>query len=506
MSKVTKQSYLDAVAIKLQNCQGLLAHGPLIDSKGQPIGNPLRDDIGVQVSFSNIFKIAENLYDLRNGQDVVANYTESSITNFSNGETYGDVSQVQTVGAIDVTILLLANSLIPFLAVDRSMNNPVDTIYYANIIADNTAGGVSAGDTVIGNFTPPNANLNLGPANASQSITVPGATTAETFNFNQYIVPGSVNITILRAPTTYTVSDLKKDGTLYANGIAVVGTVNYSTGVVAIASGVTTGDVINVTVLQDVTADSNGTQIVKLRSQHTPVSLISTPKQFIFNENEAANMYMNKMMQIAARAGGVTDYRALHFGRLTNAYIENVNRDLLNALIKIGNQVTPVTLNLSTYTTGTSFALTKDDVITKFFIDMRSDLLSRTNTPATVCVTGTQGASLLQSVTGRWVAAPSFFTVLNGYVGTFDGMPVYRHNLLDVLQTTGLADFYMGCKLADNSSGTMVYGEYLPLVQTPTYGNVANPIQRSTGWYSQVGVQIIQNQLVSHGQVTLGQY
>jgi hypothetical protein len=506
MSNVTKQDYLDAVAQKLVACKGLLSHGPVVDKDKKPIGNPFRDDIGVSVSFSNVLSIAENFYNARNGQDVVANYTQSAITNFSGGETYGDVSQVQTVGAIDVTIVLLTQSLIPYLAVDRSMNNPVDTIYYANIIADSTAGGVSAGDTVIGNFAPPNANVNLGPALYQQSITAGAVTTTETFNVNQYIVPGTVNIQLLRGGVSYTISDVKKDQILYCNGLAIPGTVNYTTGVIILTSGVAQGDVITVNALQDVGADSSGAQILKLRPQHTPVQLVSSPKQFIFNENEAANMYMNKMMAIASRAGGVTDYRALHFGRLTNAYIENINRDLLNALIKIGNAVNPILLNLGQYAVGGSFSMTKDDVITKFFIDMRSDLLSRTNTPASVCVTGTQGASLLQSVKDRWVAAPNFFTVQNGYVGTFDGMPVYRHNLLDVLQSAGNADFYMGCKLADNSSGTLVYGEYLPLVQTPTYGNVNNPIQRATGWYSQVGTQVIQSGLVAHGVVTLGSY
>jgi len=96
---------------------------------------------------------------------------------------------------------------------------------------------------------------------------------------------------------------------------------------------------------------------------------------------------------------------------------------------------------------------------------------------------------------------------LNGYVGSFDGMPIYRHNVLDQLETgSGNANFYMGCKLADNSSGTLVFGEFLPLVQTSTIGDFSNPFQKSTGWFSQVGHRVIQGSLVSHGVVKLGSY
>lgn len=508
MSTLNKNAFLDAVATKLVANQDLLATGQMVDKTGKSIGINLRDDIGMQVSFSNVLGIADNLFLARGGRDVVADYTESAATNFSGGEKFGDVSLVTTVGAIDVTILLLANSLIPYLAVDRSMNNPTDTIYYANLIAENTAAGVTANDTVMGNFVPPNANVNLGPAAMTVSHTVTSSDSGAfqiTFS-GEYLVPGSINIAILRTPTNYTAADVKKDGVIYCNGLAIVGVVNYTLGTVTISSGLATGDVITAVAVQDVGADTSGTNILKVRSAHTATQLNSLPKMFIFEENEAANMYMNKIMAVAARAGGITDYRALHFGRLTNMYIEDINRDLIRNLVTLGAGVTAVTLNLSTYTTGNSFALTKDDVISKFFIDLRSDLLSRTGVPATVCVTGTQGASLLQSVPGKWVAAPDFFTILNGFVGTFDGLPVYRHNLLDTLQSVGFADYFMACKLPDNSSGTMVFGEFLPLVQTPTVGNVSNPIQKATGWFSQVGLATIQSTLVSHGIVTLGTY
>jgi hypothetical protein len=99
MANIKKQDYLDTVATKLINSQAFLAHGPLVNDKGEGLGTPLRDEIGVSVSFSNILNIAENFYGARQGRDVVADYTEAAVTNFSGGESYGNVSLVQTMGA-----------------------------------------------------------------------------------------------------------------------------------------------------------------------------------------------------------------------------------------------------------------------------------------------------------------------------------------------------------------------------------------------------------------------
>jgi hypothetical protein len=386
------------------------------------------------------------------------------------------------------------------------MNNPTDVIYYANLIATNSAGGVTAGAEVMNNFQPPNPNVNLGPANATTTITVPGATTSEVIAFNEYLVPGTTNVTLLRAGTTYVGKDWNKDGNiLWTGGLASVATINYNTGAVTIGS-TTTGDVINVTSLLDTTADTNGTNILKIRSAHVPLTLLSQPKQFIFEENEHANMYMARIMAQAAKAGGITDYRDLYFSRLTNMYIEDINRDLIKILVTLGSAMTPISLDLTPYTVSGSFADTKNDVIAKFFINCRSDLLARTGVGPTVVVTSTVGAALLESHPTKWVAGPNFYTQQNGFVGTFNSVPVYRHNYLDSIAVLGTADFYFGIKLPDNSSGTMVFGEFLPLVQTATIGNVANPLQKSTGWFSQVATQAVESQLVTWGRVTLGSY
>lgn len=405
---ITKDQYIDVVVQKLQKAKPFLALGPLPEDS-----IPLRDEQGIMHCFSNVLNIAGNFFDFRGGEDVVAdkveNFANASIGNFS-GETYGDVSLVQTMGAIDVTIMSLANSLIPFLAVDRAMANPVDTIYYAQLVSTNAAGGVASGAVVMDNFAPPNPSVNLGPDTVSMSVTA--TTTSQTVNLNEYLVPGSVTVTIVRGASTFIAKDFNKDGTLYFNGVAIPGlnAVNYSTGAVVLPSGVANGDVITVTGLLDVGADTSGTNILKIRANHVPIQLVSQPKQFIFEENEHANLYMNKIMAQAAKAGAISDYRDLHFGRLTNMYIENINRDLIKIAVALSAFVTPVNGTLAGYGATASQSMTKDDLVSKFFIDMTADLVSRTTIPATVCITGTQGTSVLRSHATKWVGAATVNT------------------------------------------------------------------------------------------------
>jgi len=498
---VKKDDYIGAIGQKLQKAKKYLMYGPLGEDAA-----PLRDEQGIMQTFSNVINIGENFYDRTGGVDVVADSIITGggrLTNFS-GESYGNVSLVQTMGAIDVTIMTLANSLIPFLAVDRSMANPVDTIYYANLVSTNAAGGVGINTELMNNFAPPNPNVNLGPAVLTQTVTATGA--SQTIAFNEYIVASTVQVVITHSAVAYNGQDFAKDGNVYYNGFAAPTTVNYQTGLITIASGLTNGDTIAVTALLDVENDTAGSNILKVRSEHIPTTLTSQPKSFIFEENEHANMYMARIMAQAAKAGGVTDYRDLYFSRLTNMYIEDINRDLIKILVAISATVTPITLDLTTYTASTSFAETKNDLIANFFIKCRSDFISRNNIPCTVCVTSTKGTSLLENHPTKWVAGPNYRTQLNGFVGTFDGVPVYRHNYLDSIRNSATASYYFGAKLPDNSSGTMVFGEFLPLVQTSTIGNVSNPMQKSTGWFSQVGSQAIVNSLVSLGTITFGTY
>jgi len=494
MKKVSREEYMRAVDGKLRATTNLLRFGP-IDPK---IGKPLRDDLGIAVTFANIRQIAGNLFDhamiRSNGREKFA----QELANFSNAG-YADVSSVQTIGAIDVTIMTLANSLVPFLAVDRAMSNPIDTIYFSDMVAVNSAAGVSAGDTVIGNFTPPNTAVRLGPATLSLT-TVAGGTGPVTLSFGYPLVPGNTVVTLIISSVTYVGQDFKSDGNVYFTGTSVTATVDYVGGTIT-TSSVVSGNSVNGVVLLDVSKDETGTNVLKVKPLYTATQLVTSPKNLIYEQNAANSMYMNRILATAKAVGGL-DYASLHFNRVNNIYIDDVNRDILRALIAASASDSSVTtLDLSTYTVS-SQAGSKNDLVARFFIAMRTAFLAKTGVAPTVIVTSTRGSAELESHPTKFVANPDFYQVLNGLVGYFDGMPVFRHNYMDFAETSTHATFYMAAKLPDNSSGTLAFGEFLPLTQTATVGNFDNPIESATGFFSQVGTATIQNTLVKKGQIT----
>jgi hypothetical protein len=502
MAKVSLDRYLAAVKAKLQkpNTRKLLMFGKL-DSR---YSQGLRDEVGYLSTCNNIMQSAENVWNCTNGCDAVA----ERIANFADMPGYSDVSKVQTIGAVDVTVFALANSLIPFLCVDRGMSTPVDTIYYSDIVARNSAGGVQAGDKVLGNFNPPNADLDLGIQNKKNESTnsTGAAATVEVSGIAQAI-PGQIQVTITDGSNTYVGQDFGANGTVYFSNYAGGVTVDYATGKV-VAANVPAGATVSVDYASDFTKDQDGADVLHVAQDWVPVQLETGAKEIILDANLLNNAFMNKTYKFSG-GSAAKDYADLAFNRMTDVYVEAMNIEVLRTLtgakdiaVKAYHNANAVPLDLSSYDIS-KFAQTKNDMVAQFIISMKASFLARTNIAPTVIVTGTAGSSLLEGHNDKFVANPAAAKGLNGLVGYFDGLPVYRHNYLDKITPAGQADFYMANKFADNSCGTMAFGEYLPLTHTGNISNFRQPIHVANGFFSMVGSKLIEKALVQKGTVTL---
>lgn len=489
-----KSGFLQSVEEKLRANESFLRHGVLGP------GHQIRDEIGYLHTFSNILEAAGKFFDLSKGRDQIG----EMIANFSNS-SYGDIADVKTVGAIDVSIIALSSSILPYVCIDRSMANPVDTVYYHQLIAANTAGGVTEGDSVMPNFGAPNNDVNLGPANKTLSVTGTSGTASggTTFDFSNYLVPGTVTVSITQADDDVFIGrDFNSDGKIYFDGINIIATVNYKTGVVTFDTLANT-DVASVTVLLDVGAGDSADTMLRLKPEYTHTTLETHPKHISLDQNLHQQAFMDKLMNLATKLAENGNYSNIHFKRVASAYIEDVNRDVLKTIVSLAvNDTTPSTLSLASYTV-TGFAETKDDLVNRFIINMRSRFLAKNFVPATVILTGTRGAAELESNKSKWAAAPGYLTIQNGVAGTFDGIPVFRHSYLDSREPNATtATFYMVSKLPDNTSGTLIFGEFIPLTQTGTIGNFNNPMLSTTGFFSQVGHKTIHPFLITKGSIT----
>jgi len=526
--KMGINEYLKVVGQKLSSptATQLMQFGTRAKVRGQQM---LRDDEGMMSTKSNILDIAQNFFAATQGRDELqTKFANFSTTNYMpNDPSTGQetVASVKTVGAIDVTILSLSTSIIPFVAIDRSMATPTATIYYNELVASNNAGGVTAGTVVSGNFNPPNMNVNLSTEvsgiNPGDAGTAADATKVK-------IVPGSV---VVRVKFTKASSpDLYVEGRDYANngqilfpaGIASAATVDYDgvEGIKITKAATPTPpadgyayDSMTVDFQRDVPADNtdeNGALIVT--PQYTPVTLDTSRDNIIVQDNLVNRMAMQKIQMIATAGAGGTSQADVLMARTKNTYIEALNRKVLSAMLvgfenkTIANAV--VTLDLTNYNIG-AWATTKNDQVLQLMTNLDAKFLADTGIADTAIVTSSYGVALLQCIPGMWTPNPDAVNGLNGLAGYFNGKAVYRHNYVNGMQSTfknkedtalvtsPVVPFFAVAKLPDNNSGSAVFGEYLPLTSTGVVGNFNNPQNISTGFFSQTGVRVVQDNLIT---------
>lgn len=515
-------SYLKAVAGKMNSptATRLLQFGTKKGFAGQAL---LRDNEGLYSTKTGILEAAQNHYVVTAGRDEFA----VRMANFSVGQNqpstgYEAVANVKTVGAIDLTIIARSQSIIPFVAVDRTMKNQVDTLFYMDLVALDSAGGVNAGDVVDGNFLPPNPNVKV-------DFTRSGSFSKGECPTGCNIVPGSVRVSLKRTQTTPAGSqfvevvgrDFDGQGVIYfpttyvakidADGNPTMGdvnvgeaTVDYDDGMIKIASG--TDESTKVFYAVDNQANQEGKQTTRVAPQWRNVQLFATEDEIIVQDNLVNRLNMTKVQLLATEGAGGTSPADITFARTKNAYLEAINRKVLRKIVAAAK--TPVIdYDLSKYALS-DWNTTKNDQITQLIANMEAKYLGQTNVPLTAIITGSYGVALLSCIPNLWTPNPDAVVGLNGLAGYFNGKPVYRHNYLNAhAQTAKNKDgqtplrFYGIAKLPDNNAGSIVFGEYLPLTSTGVVSNFQQPVNVSTGFFSMTGAAVVDQNLIMMVQI-----
>lgn len=526
---ISRKEFIRIVGEKARAASELLTFGDL----GPKFNKPVRDAQGLTQTFSNIFDEANTQYDYNGAHDYVAGAVQS---NFS-AAGYSDVSSVTTMGAIDVTIRVLAKSIVPHVAVDRALADPVATVYFMDLVATNNVNGVKAGQTVVDNFAPIEA-----PSLFSQTVKavlegedLAKATDGATLNLSTLIVPGKLHVRLVKEGTadknwedakeTVHGYDYNADGNIIVGGVAVTGTVSYK-GTDGVAGQVVlTGDLSGYTAViveaeEDATsitdANTDGDAQLTLKPEWKEVVVRTRPKIINLQQNIHANAVIQKIQARAALLGATANYTALAFNRITALYMEDINQDCIKHIVKMAHDpsnadVEIFFLDLTDYTGAqlTARNETLEHLVLRFFTAMVTDFLRRTTLSPTVCITGSRGAMELRTNLSKFVPSDTFATVQNGLAGTYDGIPVFRHIIIDRLESVQfgenakkVATFYLATKQLDNNCGSLILGEFLPLSQLATTSNFSNLTQVASGFYSQVGIMPIQNKLVQKGIIS----
>jgi hypothetical protein len=507
------REYLGSVGKTLakESTTQMLQFGTTARLRGQQM---IRDDAGLTSTKSNILEVAQTFFAATRGRDELA----TAFANFSTGDlpTFGDsavstgqeaISGVKTVGAIDVTILSLSTSIIPFVAIDRSLPTPEATIYYNNLVAMNSAGGVEEGEIVSGNFLPPNSKVELS-SEVSDKVVTSGTALEEGCK----VVPGSVVVTVTKGDVDYVGQDFAQNGQIYFQvGAGVTAaTVDYDTGKFEVTAD---GATIKLAYQKDFAStevDGSGeTGTLVVAPEWVPTTISTTRDSVIVQDNIVNRMAMQKVQMLATAGAGGESSADVMMARVKNTYIEVLNRKVLKTVIGqfVGKAeaMAAVDLDLRAYDLG-AWANTKNDQVLQLMTNLDAHFLAHTGIQGTAIITSSYGVSMLQCIPNMWTPNPDAVTGLNGLAGYFNGKAVYRHNMIDTFvakyaakgdlaESNGIP-FFMVAKLPDNNSGSCIFGEYLPLTSTGVVGNFNQPQNISNGFFSQTGAKLVDKNLV----------
>jgi hypothetical protein len=93
---------------------------------------------------------------------------------------------------------------------------------------------------------------------------------------------------------------------------------------------------------------------------------------------------------------------------------------------------------------------------------------------------------------------------MNTLAGTYDGIPVLRHEYIDQLidgaDDGGYGNIFGVYRDPNGESGFMMYGEFLPIHTTDNVYNFANPLQFAKALCSQIGTRIIEEKCCVRGK------
>ena len=434
-----------------------------------------RDFTGYLETRNRIIQTARNYEAFQNGYEPF----KVLAANFSEGAGLNAVANTSGIDVVDISILTSVKSFLPYLAVDRGMSKPQDLLTYQVLEAVNEAGGLKKGEVAVNPYAPISRNLALSRSDAKAEVTLEAGETAVTVTFP--IAKGKTKATY----GDVVGEDIRGDGKIYWQGAGVPVTIDYSEGTISVESAA--GQAIQFEVYPDTTSEVTGANTLKLRPATKNIMLEAEPNRIILETSMEQIAYMNRLL--GNGMGTQREFGEVALQQLLNAFIYWINSDLVTTTWQFAKQVvpTPFEFDMSEYYGATGFdkfAATKNDKMNAFMLELNSDILTRSNQGVTYYLVGAMGANLLANNSDKFVRTEIFGQQLNGVVGTYDGVPVLRHDLMTSWDVAGEANIVAGHKDISGASAPVVYGEYLPIYSTRAAVNFNNPTELSQALFN----------------------
>ena len=383
------------------------------------------------------------------------------------------------VALAEATLKAQINSIVGYVAIERSMSQMTQMLVYRDVIT-------KRGASIMPMIGPDNPRGRAGQKYQG-SVVVGNANI--TIELGNKIVGGQVSISLKLGDKTYPMMDDRKGNLLAPGGVINSGKVNYETGSIEIVlTTVAPADsTIEICYVLDKTVGQDGNR--------------TTIKQGYFEIKAKINKFEFEADLITAMISQKTvggDIVADLQQSVMDEQILSINDQLVDTLRR-NYTGTTMSIDLSAFSIQGGFF----DSMMKVF---NAGLASVDNAIAERCykavnanayIIGNGLATLFQSLEDAQGWVPNNTGYVNGVIGFYKGRAVIRHLHLDKFEG------YAVHKTPNGQLAPLGYGILLPVTNLPLVGNFANTNEVASGIYSVDGTNTVAMDLAQRFTVSM---
>lgn len=384
----------------------------------------------------------------------------------------------------NATVASFVRSFAGYFTIERDMDQPTALLWYDDVL------GVVDDREVLPNLGKENLeDLDYAMKFEDQEITA-----KIELGFSEMVIPRSFHGTFVSSDSSVKI-ELLDDGNgniLAPAGILTSGTINYKTGaiVIEVASASFIGGKYSFVASRDVPGTPSygvyaDSQKNRFKLGMKQIMVTSAADELIGESNLV-------MMAQAQKSLGQNPMEVMG-AKLVELYTKVINKGVANQLMKVceGNAHE---IEVTSWETGTFYDYnSRLNAFSAKMVDIDTDLAEQSvkGVEATAYLVGKNAGNWFRKMraTGEFVEQKGS-TYVNDLLGFYHDIPVVRH--IDVPSN----DFYASIKTAGGELAPIMFGQYLPLTNTPAVGSYSNPTQVAQGVFYQIGMKGITSALV----------
>lgn len=400
----------------------------------------------------------------------------------------------------NASVASFVSSFAGFLSIERDFEQPTGLFYWFDVL------GITDMRTILPNLGADQYQDIQSMGGFTSEVTVSG--TSYTEILGRKIIPSTIRVKIVD-PTggNYELIDNGQGQLMSIAGKLSTSSINYLNGKITftLAAAPTAANSVNpsITIIgkEDVTGtpcNTNGASNTHANDKRFVAKMqqiaLTTVPDALFAEYNIASLGALK------KATG-SDMATFLFTKLRELYTKMINYKLVSTLEEgyTGNVMSDLDMTVGSTDQSGKFMdyRSRIDLFDSYLIDVESEIAKKSykGCKTTAYLAGNRASNQFQKggQIGKWEKNTKM-SYVNDLLGWYNGIPVLKS--LDVHEENGEATFYAIHKTDDGQMAPLARGIYMPLTDTPTVGNYANPTQMASGIYYQEGCRYLAPELV----------